>query len=386
MFLENQDTTKKEYYTNMLSAVGSLSRLFSESNQPYIAYRVAENLFCKAFDARNLSRGDTSADASKGYLGFGIKTFLHKNGKSFEKIAEFNKDHSLFSHLEPESRIAKIAELRNERIETTKRIAGIDDLIYHCVTRDENKILVYEEPMQLVQIDQIKNISADATSITFEDSLEEYKFSISKSTLYKRFVAHNVILDIPVRIINDPFEVVENIFLNGAQHQVVRDISEERVFLPLYSTKGSRVVPESSGLNQWNAKGRPRHPNEVYIPIPSWIHRIYPNFFPPRDKPFNLHIPNGQILSAKVCQDNSKALMTNPNQELGKWLLRDILNLQEGELLTYKKLERIGLDSVVIYRISDGEYGINFTKVDAFEDFSLENKMTKQDLEGGEDE
>jgi hypothetical protein len=379
MFLENQDKKQKEYYEHMLSAIGSLSRLFSESNEPYIAYRVAENLFCKAFGALNLSRGDTSADASKNTLGFGIKTFLHKNGRSFEKVAEFNKDHTSFSHLGPEEKILKISQLRNERIEATKRIAGVNDIIYHCITREDGKIVVYEEPMHLVQIERIKNISADDTSIAFSDSVEEYKFSLSKSTLYKRFVTQNVLLDIPVQIISDPFEAVENLFKEENSHQVVGKIEEEQVFLPLYSKQKGKHVPENSGLNQWNAKGRIRHPNEVYIPIPSWIHKSFPNFFPPRDTPFNLHLPNGKTLNAKVCQDNSKALMTNPNQDLGQWLLRDILNLKEGELLTYEKLERIGLDSVIVYKISEGEYGINFVKIGSFEDFVTENKVGPQE-------
>jgi hypothetical protein len=376
MFLEKQTTEQKEYYGRMLGAVGSLSRLFSESNEPYIAYRVAENLFCKAFDARNLSRGDTSADASKAMLGFGIKTFLHKNGRTFEKVAEFNKDHLIFNSLSPEDKILKVAELRNERIETTKRIAGIENIIYHCVTRSEKEIFVYEEPMRTVQLETIRNLRVDKGAIHFEDAFEEYKFVVSKSTLYKRFSANNVLLDIPVSIIDDPFEVVEGLVSNGTAKQVVRESKkEERVFLPLYSERGNKHVPESSGLNQWNAKGRLRHPNEAYIPIPIWIHRAFPNFFPSRDISFNLHIPNGETLSAKVCQDNSKALMTNPNQKLGEWLLRGVLNLREGELLTYDKLERIGLDSVVVYKISDGEYGIDFTKAGSYEGFLKEKNV-----------
>lgn len=373
MFLEGQSIERKEYYGKMLGAIGSLSRLFSESSEPYIAYRVAENLFCKAFDARNLSRGDTSADASKSALGFGIKTFLHKNGRTFEKVAEFNRAHGSFSDLSPEEKILKVATLRNERIETTKKIAGIENIIYHCVTRKEKEIFVYEEPMRTVRIDAIRNLRVDKGAIRFEDDLEEYKFVVSKSTLYKRFSATNVLLDVPVSILDDPFEVVEGLFSEHATGQTFREKAmEERVILPLYSERGGKHVPESSGLNQWNAKGRPRHPNEVYIPIPSWIHRVFPDFFPPRDVSFDLHIPSGDILSAKVCQDNSKALMTNPNQKLGEWLLRGILDLQEGELLTYEKLERIGLDSVIIYRISEGQYGIDFTKSGSYEAFLMQ--------------
>lgn len=375
MFLEIQTREEKEYYANMLSAVGSLSRLFSDSEEPYIAYRVAENLFCKAFKARNLSRGDTSADASKDRLGFGIKTFLRKNGKSLEKVAEFNKDHGLFSDLPDQEKIFKVAELRNERIEATKRIAGISNLIYHCVTREEGRILVFEEPMNLVQTEKIRGIRREENSVFFEDSLSEYKFSISKSTLYKRFVSDKALLDIPVKIIGDPFEVVEDIFKsNGSSSQFVNIslLQEEKVYLPLYSNRGEKHVPENSGLNQWNARGRARHPNEVYIPIPAWIHRSFPGFFPSRETPFSLHVPSGEILSAKVCQAGSKALMTNPNQDLGRWLLRDVLGLKEGELLTYDRLERIGLDSVVIYKTGEGDYGIDFTKVGAYESFEQE--------------
>ena len=133
----------------------------------------SENLFCKAFDARNLSRGDISADASKAMIGFGIKTFLHKNGRSFEKVAEFNSDHQFFSSLSAEEKVLKVAGLRNERIETTKHIAGISDIIYHCVTRNEKGIFVYEEPMRTVQLDTIKNLKFNKGIIHFEDAFEE---------------------------------------------------------------------------------------------------------------------------------------------------------------------------------------------------------------------
>ena len=108
MFIENQSKEQRDYYERLLKAVGSLSKLFSESSEPYIAYRAAENLFCKAFEAENLSRSDASADASKNRIGFGIKTFLHKNGKSFEKIAEFNSDHALFRALGAEKKSKKL--------------------------------------------------------------------------------------------------------------------------------------------------------------------------------------------------------------------------------------------------------------------------------------
>lgn len=374
MFIENQPPDKKSQYERLLRAVGSLSRLFSEAPEPYIAYRAAENLFCKAFEAENLSRSDASADASKDRLGFGIKTFLYKNGKSFEKIAEFNSDHSLFRALDAEAKVRKIAELRNERITTTKRIFGLDDIIYHCVTRQVGKILVYETPAPLIKIDEISNLKVNGNTIQFSDPHEEYSFSVPKSTLYKRFVTpDSVLIDMPVRILEDPFDHLEKMIAEAGIIFAPIKV-QPHVFLPLYSMRGGvKKVPDKSGLNQWNAAGRPRDPNEIYIPIPAWIHRKFPSFFPPRDQAFELTLPDRKVLSAKVCQDNSKALMSNPNSALGQWLLRDVLNLQEREQLTYDKLQAIGLDTAVIYKVDDETYDIDFTRIGSYEKFLVDN-------------
>lgn len=382
MFIESQSKEQRDYYERLLKAVGSLSKLFSESPEPYIAYRAAENLFCKAFEAENLSRSDASADASKNRIGFGIKTFLHKNGKSFEKIAEFNSDHVLFRALGAEEKIKKIAELRNERIETTKRIFGLEQIIYHCITRQVGKILVYETPAPLIKIDEITNLKVSDNTIQFSDPSAEYSFNVAKSTLYKRFVTpEDVLLEVPVRILEDPFDQIEKLITEAGLIFVSIKI-QPHVFLPLYSTRGgNKKVPEKSGLNQWNASGRPRDPNEIYIPIPAWIHRKFPNFFPPRDQVFELALPDRATMNAKVCQDNSKALMSNPNSALGNWLLRDVLNLQERELLTYDKLQAIGLDTVVIYKTDNETYDIDFTRIGSYEKFLVENGEDAEDEE-----
>lgn len=376
MFLERQSQSQVGYYERLLKAVGSLSNLFSESPEPYLASRATENLFCKAFEAQNLSRSDASADASKGKIGFGIKTFLEGNGRTMQKVAEFNSDHLMFGTLPPEEKVKKIAELRNERILTTKRIFGLDDLIYHCITRKVGKIIVYETPAPLIDINSIRDVrvTARGATIQFSDSNAEYSFNNSKSTLYKRFITPDqVLLDVPVRILTDPFSAVEKLISEaGLIFAPVKVLPH--VFLPLYSMRGGvKRVPEKSGLNQWNAAGRPRDPNEIYIPIPAWIHRKFDGFFPPRDGAFELTLPDGTTMSAKVCQDNSKALMSNPNSALGKWLLRDVLNLKEKELLSYDKLQTIGLDTVVIYKVDNEHFDIDFTRVGSYEKFEVEN-------------
>jgi len=386
MFLESQPKEQVSYYERLLKAVGSFSRLFSESPEPYLAYRAAENLFCKAFKAENLSRSDASADASKDKVGFGIKTFLEGRGKSMQKVAEFNSDHALFRALGAEEKIKKIAELRNERIETTKRIFGLEKIIYHCVARQVGKILIYETPAPPIKIERIKNVRVTGNTIQFSDPSADYSFSNSKSVLYKRFVTENILLQVPVRILEDPFTQIEKIIEAGGLIFAPIKVLPH-VFLPLYSVRGeTKHVPDKSGLNQWNASGRPRDPNEIYIPIPSWIHQKFPNFFPPRDEAFELTLPDRATMSAKVCQDNNKALMSNPNSALGKWLLRDIMNLKERELLTYDKLQTIGLDSVVVYKVDGKTYDIDFTRIGAYERFLNENRVKQSEEETAQDQ
>lgn len=77
MFIEKQPEELKNSYVGILQAVGSMSRLFSDYKIPYLYYRAAENAFCLAFNADNLSRGDTSADAQKNGVGVGLKTFTN---------------------------------------------------------------------------------------------------------------------------------------------------------------------------------------------------------------------------------------------------------------------------------------------------------------------
>ena len=79
------------------------------------------------------------------------------------------------------------------------------------------------------------------------------------------------------------------------------------------------------------------------------------------------------MLSAKVCQADGKAIMSNPNYELGKWLLRDVFELPEGTLVTYEMLEKFGVDSVVFTKIDDRIYKIDFTNIGTYEELLSED-------------
>ncbi len=96
-------------------------------------------------------------------------------------------------------------------------------------------------------------------------------------------------------------------------------------------------------------------------------------FFPNRKEHFVLKLPNGNELSAKVCQAGNKALMSNPNSALGKWLLREVMNIREGEILTYEILQIMGIDSVEVYKINDKEYKIDFRPIGTYDEFVEQN-------------
>jgi len=378
-FIEKQTPSQVKSYHSYLKAICSLSRLFSDSDVPYLYYRAAENVFCKAFQADNLSRDDLAYDAVKDNLGIGLKTFISSTGAKSEKIAEFNKFSSELRQLKNKQLVVKLAELRNERIDFANRTFGIKKGWYHCVSRKERLIQIYETPYDFIDINYIQNIHKSDASIFFEDNKNEYSFNFSKSTLFRKFYTPQNSLDIEIDIISDPFELILKLYKEEKLEKFSPLIAgKDFVILPLYSLRYSKpdykVVSEKSGLNQWNAGGRKRDRGEVYIPIPIYIHKNFPNFFPPRNKSFSLRVPTDEVLNAKVCQENGKALMTNPNNALADWLLRKILKLKEGELLTYEKLNIIGIDSVRIIKIDTENYKINFAKIDSWDKFLSDDK------------
>lgn len=112
-----------------------------------------------------------------------------------------------------------------------------------------------------------------------------------------------------------------------------------------------KFIFERSGLNQWNANGRKRDFEEIF--------------------------------TVKVCQENSKALMINPNKALSDWLLRRVLQLAEGELATIEKLDKLGFDSVIIMKDENGDFIIDIMKTNTYAGFNTEpkNKHCLQQLE-----
>ena len=370
------DIENKGDYLNLLSAVSKLSGLFSESAVPLINYRVAENIFCRSFNANNLSRSDTAFDANLNSVGIGLKTFTIKNDNSTEKVAEFNSLSRDLKNYQGKDLAYKLGEYRNERIDLANRVYDIESSLYHIVARRESELLLFETDYNQIDIANIHSVKENKASLQFEDGHNFYSFNYSKSTLFRKFIIPQNAFRLPVDIIEDPYSLLLDLF-SSKDYKTATDTlvkGENYIILPLYGIKKKeKFVFEKSGLNQWNAGGRKRDVGEIYLPIPADIHNEYPNFFPERDEHFNLKVPSGKVFEAKVCQDNSKALMTNPNKALSDWLLRKVLQLKEGELATIEKLDKLGFDSVIVLKDKVGDFKIDIMKTNSYKVFR-ENK------------
>lgn len=377
MFYENQPLNQRENYKRMLSIIGNLTQLFSESDCPYLPYRAHENIFCKYFEADNLARMDCSADAKKNRIGIGLKTWM---GQDDQKVAEFGRLRETFAGLTGLDLVRKIAEYRNERIRVTKNLNGIDTMIYHIVKRVPGAMQVLEHAFEYIDIDNLSLIPnrGNVNNTYFTDGHHTYHFSVSKNTLYMIFENMELLDTFDVEIMDDPYSFLMALMYGEEQAHASEEILRPappvrlpQICLRLYSTRadGTKFVAEKSGLNQWNAAGRPRNPNELYIPYPAEDRSRTVGFFPGRDTVFNLTLPDGSVIPAKVCQDDGKAIMSNPNRILGEWLLRTVFELPEGTLVTYEMLQRFGVDSVVFTRHGDLEYSVDFAEIGTYESF-----------------
>jgi len=267
---------------------------------------------------------------------------------------------------------------------------NLDYCLYHYLVRDVGKIYICECPLVPVQTSKIKLLNQTSPHIVkFHDGLFKYQFHTTKNTLYKMFNI-NPYETIDIQATIDTVLLVEALKeLSGITNEEESTaLNSDFVVLPLYSTRNSKldppVVPLKSGLNQGFAGGRPRNRDEVYIPIPRRIHEMKPGFFPPRDQKFKLLTSDHKEFSAKVCQENSKALMTDPNEALGKWLLRETLQIPYDHKVTYEDLRKRNADTVILYKISEGEYRIAIHSFGAYKAQYLAQEQIKYPV--GEDD
>lgn len=410
MYYEKQEKEKQDAYKSMLRIVGELSRLYSTSDSPFLYYRAHENIFARCFGMTNNARSDDSADAYGDGIGVGLKTWVGGNN---QKVAEFGKLRPQYEGLQGMDLIRRIAEYRNLRIRTTMRMHGIQQMLYHIVKRIPGAMVIYEAAFDPIDIDAIEIDEKRGTenSVYFSDGRHTYHFSLSKNTLYMEFADMEKLDEFKVEIMDDPFSFLEDAFAGGTFATAEK---KEQLCLRLYSTdrNGRKLVHEKSGLNQWNGSRRQyaadgslkketrRNPDELYIAYPSADRKRSKGFFPPRDTRFDLRLPDGTVISAKVCQEahkrmpdseyeklspekraeedrrrgEGKAIMSDPNSALGKWLLRDVLEIPEGKPVTYEMLEEYDVDSVIFTKEGDGKYSIDFAPPGTYEKLAEEEK------------
>jgi hypothetical protein len=350
-----------------------------------------------------------------------------------------------FDGLDADQLLRKAIQLRNARLSSDAIAYGIDvsRAIYHCLLRMEGAAMIHEEPMSLVEESALYPIDSSGAVLTrtgarcfgYSDGRNIYKYSKSKNVLFKAFpvvipaptefgglinlpinrdILHQImegglsgVLPVPVEVgagpVLAPGQDDEFAFqyaseasdshvdddpgsydtLDGEidlQTTMIIKRPTDFIILPLYSTR-DQEVPEKSGINQWNAGGRVRSFGEAYIPVPSWIHKSFPGFLPDRDQSFRLRLQDGTVVSAKVCQQGSKALMTDPNDELCRWLYtaiepglsydRIMERLPQKRPYTYKDLVRVGKDCVKVTKVSgkSHQYELTFCRLGDYENF-----------------
>jgi hypothetical protein len=393
-------------YSELIQFASRLSRLFSDSITPLIDYRFVEKAFVRVAGARDLSRQDVSYDAALAdSRGVGIKTFgfSTNSGRKLEKVAEFTRDakNGEFAGLPPEAIATVVSQLRNARMrsDAAEVNVSLSGSFYHCLLRVPGGAMVHEESMDLIEEGAIRPISSSGTElkrfptqlndhVRFTDGRKKYTFNRSKNVLMQQFRSDRGFtsnqIDLPIQ--RNIWDLIGSFEFDNLAEGIPPvlpslDLQEQMVVLPLYSSRQSDVkeIPAKSGINQWNAGGRERSFGEAYIPIPRKVHDLRPGFFPERDQKFEVRLPSGETVSAKVCQQGSKALMSDPNTVLCNWLFSTIdgdLSYSRSRLsrklpYTYDDLAKIGKDAVRLVKVPGNElvFDLSFAPVGAYEEF-----------------
>jgi len=61
--------------------------------------------------------------------------------------------------------------------------------------------------------------------------------------------------------------------------------------------------------------------------------------------------------------------MSNPNKAMGVWLLRDVLKLPEGQVLTDEYLQEMGIDSIKVTKVNSHTFDVDYMPYGSFLDF-----------------
>lgn len=413
----NYSKEQQDDYISYIKMYGSLSAMFnqksSETGAPYLDSKFQETVYSRSFHADAVDIGNTPHDMKSIIngesigIGIGIKTWLSSK-PSYQKVMQLKsfKDEINSVKDNEEALANKLSEIKNKKLMIDYNRLGLNKSgnIYHYITRDSGEITIQETSYPLVDINRVEPIKLTKTSFEFKDELKKYKYTFGDNQIWMMFGEerdHTLIDKVKINIMDDPFDFLKKAFqLKHDGKIVIPDLNfknkqkkSDAVYLPLYSYKTGKVN-EKSGLNAWNGasknknSGIPRPEAEVYIPVPKAFLKKELHWFNPKidftnyeeykqktsanSYTFMLHLPDGTEYSAFIGQAGFKAIETDPQNALGKWLLYKVLNLTKGQLVTFEMLRRAGFDSVKIWHKYPNDYKnvwIDFAPIGSFERF-----------------
>lgn len=402
-------------YISYIEMYGALSAMFnqksSETGAPYLNSKYQETVYARSFDAEEVDFGNTPHDMKSkingNNIGIGIKTWLNSK-PSYQKVMQLKsyKNEIDLVKNDKDALANKLATIKNRKLKMDYNRLGLSESgnIYHYITRDRGEVSIQETAYPLVDIDKVEPVNLTSTSFEFRDEFKKYKYTFGDSQIWMMFGEQDdstLIKSIKIDIMDDPFSFLKRAFQVKHDSEIIipgfgsskSKKETDTVYLPLYSYRYGKVG-EKSGLNAWNGAPKspksniPRPEAEVYIPIPKKFLEMKPRWFNPNidfldykkyksetgknNYAFTLHLPDGKTYPALVGQQEFKALETNPQSALGKWLLYNVLNLSKGELVTNDTLRKAGFDSVKLWHKKIDDYEniwIDFAPIGSFERF-----------------
>ena len=431
---EKYSLEERREYIKFLQIYGALTNLFRQKHGdpiPYLDSKFQETIYARVFKSDNVDIGNTPHDILSVFgterIGIGLKTWMNST-PSFQKVMQlkrFKTEIDLARTIGDEALASKLSQIKNERMLTDYKRLGLSENlnIYHYITRDKGKFVIQETAYPLVNINNLCDFKRTDTAFQWSDGHKIYKFTFGDSQIWQHFDSNtkdtHILTEFNVDIIEDPFEFLMKYYFDFVQETAKPSINNTyEVYLPLYSFS-TKEVPEKSGLNAWNSAPKNKNSNtlrplnEIYIAIPREFHRKCPDFFcpdifemeqrqkvytgPRENKPevrFHLVLPNGKTIPALITQDNMKSLQSGSTTELdpetgkrygqaalGQWLLVDVLGLKDRTLVTREWLQKVGTDSLRLWRDKDdySKIYIDFAPIGSFENFMLDDAIEIED-------
>lgn len=144
-----------------------------------------------------------------------------------------------------------------------------------------------------------------------------------------------------------------SVVLHDSEHHAYAGL--EHAHLPFIDDRTGET-PTRSGINWGQRSGRDR--DQAYLRI---LRGMVPTgFFPPRGQEFTILWDDGFEFIGVVAQDNDKAVHSHPNNSVLGEYIRKRLGLPSGEYVTAEHFRAYGRDEVMVYKVDEGTYFMDF--------------------------